>query len=54
MCYYTKDIFEIIIEEKPENWIIKKEILKLFNMCQNGISKIFRNQILRNLNDIYL
>lgn len=50
----TEKVFQIIIEEDPENWLIKKEVLRLFNLCQQNLKKTVRNGIVQNLNDIYL
>lgn len=50
----TEKIFTIIIEENPKIWIIKKEILKLLNLCMGRVKKTVRNETLCNLKHIYL
>lgn len=50
----TEKVFLIIIEDDPKNWLIKKEILRLFNLCQQKLKRTDRNGIVQKLKDIYL
>lgn len=50
----TEKIFLIIIEEDPNNWLVKKEILKVFNLCLQNVRRNLRNETVTKLKDIYL